>query len=201
MKDKSNDTPPPKSQMVWWRPIETAPKGASGISWMLLAHGPSDDLSIGTGMRFNDQFFAASTFYRGGNVGTRQFEFREHEVFPTHWMPMPKPPALLVGSRYCIRCGGVEHIPEDDITCTICVEAIRNGTEPNGADRSPKPKRQLPVLDVEEIASMLYEAANPTMRWSYLYPSHNHLHAAVRQRFLDAASRFQGALASAEAKG
>lgn len=63
---------------------------------------------------------------------------------------------------------------------------------------SPSPAEKLPMLDVEEIASMLYEAANPTMRWSYLYPSHNHLHAAVRQRFLDAAARFQGALASAE---
>lgn len=64
--------------------------------------------------------------------------------------------------------------------------------------QTPAPQKKLPMLDVEEIASMLYEAANPTMRWSYLYPSHNHLHAAVRQRFLDAAARFQGAIASSE---
>ena len=102
----------------------------------------------------------------------------------------------MVGpNRYCIRCGGVDHIPEDDITCSICVQAIRDGTEPNGADRSRKSQsRSVTVVDVEEIASMLYEAANPTMRWSYLYPSYNHLHAAVRQRFLEAAARFQDAL-------
>ena len=46
-------------------------------------------------------------------------------------------------------------------------------------------------VTVEHIASLLYEAANPTMSWSYLYPSHSHLHAAVRQRYIDAAARFQ----------
>lgn len=49
--------------------------------------------------------------------------------------------------------------------------------------------------DVEVIAALLYEAANPTMSWSYLYPSHNHLHAAVRQRYLEAAVRFQDGVA------
>ena len=49
--------------------------------------------------------------------------------------------------------------------------------------------------NVETIAALLYEAANPTMRWSYLWPSHNHLHATVRQRFLEAAARFQDSVA------
>lgn len=45
----------------------------------------------------------------------------------------------------------------------------------------------------ELIAAMLYEAANPTMKWSYLWPSHNHLHASVRQRYMEAAARFEDA--------
>lgn len=72
-----------------WHDISTAPKGERGIAWMLLAYGPHDDQSVGVGMRFQDQFFAASTFYVGGPAGGRQYSFREHEVFPTHWMPLP----------------------------------------------------------------------------------------------------------------
>jgi hypothetical protein len=45
--------------------------------------------------------------------------------------------------------------------------------------------------DVETIASLMYEAANPTMKWSYLWPSYNHLHARVRQQYIEAAARFQ----------
>ncbi len=54
-------------------------------------------------------------------------------------------------------------------------------------------ERDMP--DVEAIAEMLYEAANPTMKWSYLSPSYNHLHAAVRQRFIEAAARFEDKIA------
>jgi len=83
---------------------------------------------------------------------------------------------------------------ENELTIAYLTDAIRVAemalTSP--FNWSPAPAEKLPMLDVEEIASMLYEAANPTMRWSYLYPSHNHLHASVRHRFLDAAARFQG---------
>lgn len=37
----------------------------------------------------------------------------------------------------CIRCGGVECMPEGGLTCTICIDAILNRSELNGADRRP----------------------------------------------------------------
>lgn len=77
-----------------WQPIETAPKGARGIAWMMLAYGPEGDQSVSVGLRFNDQFFAAGTFYNGGPFDGRQFNFREHEVAPTHWMPLHAAPIL-----------------------------------------------------------------------------------------------------------
>ena len=75
-----------------WQSIETAPKGAKGIAWMLLAYGPEDDRSVSIGLRFHNTFFAAGTFYRGGPFDERQFELRECEVDPTHWMPVPDAP-------------------------------------------------------------------------------------------------------------
>ena len=68
---------------------------------------------------------------------------------------------MTAATRYCIRCGGIEQIPERGITCGICAQAIEDGTEPNGADRSPRlpPAPQVPEIDVEEIASMLYADA------------------------------------------
>jgi hypothetical protein len=78
-----------------WQPIDSAPKGANGLAWMLLAYGPADEQTVGVGMRFHDQFFAASTFYKGGPAGERQYIFRENEVHPSHWMPLPAPPRAL----------------------------------------------------------------------------------------------------------
>ena len=73
-----------------WQPIETAPKGANGYAWMLLAWGPEHDQSTGTGMRDGEEFYAAETFYCLTQI--KRFEFREIKVKPTHWMPLPKPP-------------------------------------------------------------------------------------------------------------
>lgn len=56
---------------------------------------------------------------------------------------------------------------------------------------SPPSAEPVDCLDVETIASLLYEAQNTGMQWVSLYPSHNHLHATVRQRFIEAAARFQ----------
>ena len=78
--------------MSEWQPIETAPNGAKGLCWMLLAHGPEGDQTVSIGMRFHDQFFAASTFHIGGPFDGRQYAFKEHEVNPTHWAPLPRPP-------------------------------------------------------------------------------------------------------------
>lgn len=71
-----------------WRPIETAPTGARGYTWMMLAWGSDDDKNTGAGMRCGDKFFAAGTFHCLGRE--KRFEFREIEVKPTHWMPMPE---------------------------------------------------------------------------------------------------------------
>ncbi|GEM_PF-6723386 len=70
-----------------WQPIETAPKGAHGYAWMMLMWGDEDDPNTGVGMRWGDRFFAAPTFYALGKE--KQYEFREIEVFPTHWMEKP----------------------------------------------------------------------------------------------------------------
>lgn len=82
-----------------WQPIETAPTGAKGVAWMMLAYGPEGDQTTGMGMRFHDKFYAASTFYVGGHSDGRQFKFQEHEVHPTHWMPEPNVPAAPKGGE------------------------------------------------------------------------------------------------------
>jgi hypothetical protein len=85
---------------VVWRPIETAPKGAEvngklGVSWMMLVIPDGDGgFHTANGMRVGDKFFAALTFYRGGPFDGKQFELREVEVRPTHWMPLLEFPAL-----------------------------------------------------------------------------------------------------------
>jgi hypothetical protein len=76
--------------LMGWQPIETAPTGATGYCWMNLAWGPADDVSTGVGMRWGDRFFAAGSFYCLGQE--KRYEFREIEVQPTHWMPLPESP-------------------------------------------------------------------------------------------------------------
>ncbi|MGU2415258.1 hypothetical protein [Burkholderia cenocepacia] len=68
-----------------WQPIETAPRGKKGWAWMNLAWGPEGDQSTGLGMRWGDRFFAAGVYYCLGQE--KQYEIREVEVQPTHWMP------------------------------------------------------------------------------------------------------------------
>ena len=79
-----------------WRPIDTAPIGAKGTSWMMLAYGPEGDQSVSVGMKFHDKYYAASTFYVGGPHDSRQFRFQEHEVFPTHWKHLPAAPSASI---------------------------------------------------------------------------------------------------------
>lgn len=81
---------PAQSVPDGWQPIETAPKGARGYAWMMLAWGAEDDPYVAAGMRCGDKFFAATTFYCLGQE--KQYEMREIEVHPTHWMPIPAPP-------------------------------------------------------------------------------------------------------------
>jgi hypothetical protein len=83
--------PLPRVAATAWQPIETAPLGAKGYCWMNLAWGPEGDVSTGVGMRWGDRFFAAGSFYCLGQE--KRYEFREIEVKPTHWMPLPAAPA------------------------------------------------------------------------------------------------------------
>lgn len=91
-----------------WQPIETAPNGVAingepGVCWMMLAIPDGEGSYIRqNGMRIGDRFFAALTFYCGGKFEGKQFELRESEVKPTHWMPLPEPPIDAM------RDGGVE---------------------------------------------------------------------------------------------
>lgn len=74
-----------------WQPIETAPKGAHGYSWMRLKWGAEGDQSSGDGMRWGDRFFAAATFHRLGQE--QRFQMEIIEVKPTHWMPSTEAPS------------------------------------------------------------------------------------------------------------
>lgn len=76
-----------------WQPIETAPKGAAGYSWMMLKWGSEDEPNTGAGMRCGDKFFAAATFHCLGKE--KRYEFREVEVSATHWMPMLDSPRAI----------------------------------------------------------------------------------------------------------
>lgn len=76
-----------------WQPIETAPRGANGISFMLLAWGVQGDQCTGQGMRIDDDFYTAAVFYCLGKT-KKPFELRETKITPTHWQPSPKPPEV-----------------------------------------------------------------------------------------------------------
>lgn len=80
----------PQATEPAWSPIETAPKGEKGCSWMLLAWGPEEDKSTGYGMNVDGKFYASATFYCLGQ--DRLCQMREIEVNPTHWMPLPAAP-------------------------------------------------------------------------------------------------------------
>jgi len=81
----------PTVQLDGWLPISSAPKGAKGYSWMRLAWGPEDDKCTGEGMRFGDKFYVAASFYCLNQE--KQYQFREIEVTPTHWMPKAAAPS------------------------------------------------------------------------------------------------------------
>lgn len=83
-------TQPAERNPQEWRDIETAPNGNLGYAWMMLAWGHDEDKYTGYGMRLGNKFFSNGTFYCLGQE--KQYEFREIEVNPTHWMPLPPPP-------------------------------------------------------------------------------------------------------------
>ena len=72
-----------------WLPIESAPKGVNGISWMQLARVDGEETFTWSGMYCRGKFYAAGVFCSSGEV---PFEFRQHEVHPTHWRQDPAGP-------------------------------------------------------------------------------------------------------------
>ena len=89
-----------REALVGWQPIDTAPRGiprrdgAKAYSFgLLLLYGDQNDPCISEGMRVDDQFFVAGVFHCGGPWDEIQYCFKQTEVFPTHWMPRPAPPA------------------------------------------------------------------------------------------------------------
>lgn len=76
--------------MSEWQSIETAPKGVNDICFMRLAWPNGNEWSTADGLYYHGKFYAASAFY---NINSdRKYQFREHEVNPTHWMDNPEPP-------------------------------------------------------------------------------------------------------------
>lgn len=84
-----------------WQPIETAPRGVevggnNAVSWMVLAWPDGEGgYHRNSGMMVGEKFYAAPAFYIGGWHGVKHYALREIEIFPTHWMPDPPPPADL----------------------------------------------------------------------------------------------------------
>lgn len=81
----------PVREVPGWQPIETAPRGAKGISFFMAAWGPEESQSVGKCIRIGDDFYAAGVFYCLGNK-EKPYELREVKVQPTHWMPVPEEP-------------------------------------------------------------------------------------------------------------
>jgi len=84
-----------------WKQIGTAPEGiarragASKVCWMILAWPDGEGgTHTGHGMRVNDKFYSSAIFHCGGPYDGKQNEFREVEVFPTHWMPLLDAPSV-----------------------------------------------------------------------------------------------------------
>jgi hypothetical protein len=73
-----------------WLPIETAPGGE--YFFATIAWGLPGQQCTGDAMRYKDKWIAAAVFYKGGPRDSRQFEYREVEVEPTHWSPAALPP-------------------------------------------------------------------------------------------------------------
>lgn len=72
-----------------WQDISTAPTVKGNYFFCRLAWGPENDRSTGDGFRWNGRWFAVGTFYKGDRFDECQYEMRQIEVQPTHWMKNP----------------------------------------------------------------------------------------------------------------
>ncbi|MGQ8632313.1 hypothetical protein ACUTJJ_12630 [Agrobacterium sp. DKPNP3] len=80
-----------------WQDISTAPKVKENYFFCRLAWGPENDRSTGDEFRWNGRWFAVGTFYKGKRFDECQYEMRQIEVQPSHWMPLAAAPAKQEG--------------------------------------------------------------------------------------------------------
>lgn len=80
-----------RAKVPVWQPIETAPKGKNGISFMQVAYGSEEDQKVNIAVQIDGNFYAGGIFYCLGNK-EKPFEIRETTVQPTHWQPLPAAP-------------------------------------------------------------------------------------------------------------
>jgi hypothetical protein len=79
------ETPSPSSQLVGWRPIETAPKDGTPV---LVGH----EQAVFSAWWEKDGT-QTNTNHPGWVDGTTN-SYEEYTTYePTHWMPLPAPPA------------------------------------------------------------------------------------------------------------
>lgn len=83
-----------EKEALGWQPIETAPEAKGKYFFCRLACQNGDEFSTGDGFRWDGKWFAAALFYKGGIFDERQYEYRQIQVNPAHWQPLPAPPIL-----------------------------------------------------------------------------------------------------------
>lgn len=83
--------------MLEWRPIETAPRDGTKFLAILPDHPIPEILNAVTIMRtVGDKDDVYIGFVRGSDFFS-EFE-NVDELYPTHWMPLPNPPATRIGN-------------------------------------------------------------------------------------------------------
>jgi hypothetical protein len=75
--------------MSEWKPIETAPSDTE-----IVVYAPTETPSVFTAMKF--EWGTGSPDwgrYSGGIDASKDDYFGDPDFYPTHWMPLPAPPA------------------------------------------------------------------------------------------------------------
>lgn len=78
--------------MAGWQDISTAQNCVGSYLFCRLAWRNGNDICTGDGFRWNGRWFVVGTFYKGGRLDQCQYEMRQIEVQPTHWMESTSPP-------------------------------------------------------------------------------------------------------------
>lgn len=75
-----------------WQTIDKAPEVEGKYFFCYLAWGPEGDRSTGKGFRWNGRWFVAALFHKHARYDECQFEARQIEVTPSHFMELPGAP-------------------------------------------------------------------------------------------------------------